>query len=245
MHTAAFRGKVLVDGDGAGRAVPELELVTFSIYQVPISPMAISDAEGNAAILFVRSASKAEDIARQISIAFRGNAGIALYPMRAPELRRSIVQGTLSLSHKVGQLLERAKSEGKDPAEELARELGAFVLGEGVVEEKTLETREGFDFGRVVIRTREGTLKVFFKNENIVATLNEHVVAMAPDLICWVSREGEALTNVDIEAGMEVKVIGFKADEKLRTQQALEAFRHLYSDVGFEGLTYKPIEELQ
>lgn len=55
LHTAAFRGKSIIDGDGAGRAIPELKLTTFDIYGVPILPMSITNWEGNGAILFVKN----------------------------------------------------------------------------------------------------------------------------------------------------------------------------------------------
>jgi len=243
MHTAAFRDRVLIDGDGAGRAIPELELTTFDIYGIPISPMAISDWQGNGAILFVKTAMDAERIARQITVAFQGNAGIALYPMKGKELKRVVIPGTISLAMKIGKILREVKERKLDVAQTLTKELEAFLLGIGEVEEKVIETKHGFDYGRVKLKVKEGDLIVYFKNENIVATLNEKVIAMAPDLICWVGLDGTPLTNADIEKGMKVAVIGLKAHERLRSEKALKAFSHLYKELGFD-IKYKPIEEL-
>ncbi len=244
LHTAAFRGKYLVDADGAGRAIPELELTTFEIYGVPISPMAISDWEGDGAILFTKDSLKAERIARQIVVAFEGCAGIALYPMSGAQLKNVVIPGTISLSQKVGSLLRKVREENLDVCEVLSKELGGYVLGVGKVTSKTLEMRGGFDFGVVEVELKGGgKLRVHFKNENIVAERDRKVIAVAPDLICWVTTSGEPLTNVDVDKGMEVAVIGLKAHERLRTEKALKAFKHLYSEVGF-NIEYKPIEEL-
>jgi len=244
IHTAAFRGRVLVDGDGAGRAIPELELTTFNIYGVPISPMSISDWEGNGAILFVKDAVAAEKISRHITIAFEGVAGIALYLMNGKVASEVVIPKSLTLSAKVGSVLRSCREEGLDPAEVLNRELDAYVLGMGKVVKKTMRTVGGFDIGVVEVREKGGqNLRVHLKNENIIAEKDGKVLAMAPDLVCWLSPDCTPLTNADVEEGMDVYVIGFKAHERLRTERALKAFEHLYLDVGFK-ISYSPIEEL-
>lgn len=243
LHTAAANNLPIINGDGAGRAIPELQLTTFDIYGIPISPMAISNWEGNGAILFVKDAHWAEKMSRQIVVAFQGNAGIALYPMKGKDLKRVVIPNTLTLSMKVGSLLKKAREENLDVAELLAKELDAYILGTGTVKEKILQTKGGFDFGKVTIETKEGQLNVYFKNENIIAELNGKSIAIAPDLICWTSMNGTPLTNVDIEKGMKVAVMGLKAHERLRTQKSLKAFEHLYKEVGFD-IKYRPLEEL-
>lgn len=77
----------------------------------------------------------------------------------------------------------------------------------------------------------------------MIAELNGKIVAMASDLICWVKLDGIPLTNVDIDKGMKVAAIGLKAHEKLRSREALRAFKHLYHEFGF-NVEFKPIEEL-
>ena len=41
----------VVDGDGMGRAFPELQMETFGVYGVPASPLAIADERGHTAIV--------------------------------------------------------------------------------------------------------------------------------------------------------------------------------------------------
>jgi hypothetical protein len=245
LHTAAFRGRRVVDGDGAGRAIPELELVTFDIYGVLISPMAISDAEGNGAILFVKDAFSAEKIARHITMAFEGVAGIALYLMDGRKLREATIPGTLTLSLSVGKILRESKERGVDPAKALHEKLDAYVLGAGKVTGKDIKTVKGFDVGFVEVKTEDNRiLRVYVKNENIAAEKDGKLLVLAPDLVCWLTKQGEPLTNADIDVGMDVYVLGFKAHGKLRTERALKAFEHLYSDVGLRGVRYIPIEKL-
>lgn len=244
VHTAAFKKRILVDGDGAGRAIPELELTTFDIYGVPISPMSISDWEGNGAIIFAKDAMTAEKISRHITVAFEGVAGIALYLMNGEVARDVIIPGTLTLSKRIGNILRTSKERGEDAIEMLRKELNAYILGSGKVVNKTMKTIGGFDIGLVEIAEERGSkLRVHLKNENIIAERDGKILTMAPDLICWLSHDYTPLTNADIEIGMSVWVIGFRAHEKLRTERALKAFEHLYADVGFK-VKYAPIEDL-
>jgi len=244
VHAAAFRNRILIDGDGAGRAIPELELTTFDIYGVPISPMSISDWEGNGAILFAKDAMTAEKISRHITVAFEGVAGIALYLMNGRTAREVIIPGTLTLSARIGSILRVYSKKEISPVDVLRKELGAYILGSGKVINKTMKTVGGFDIGLVEVAEDRGSrLRVHLKNENIIAEKDGKILAMAPDLICWLSHDNMPLTNTDIDVGMSVWVIGFKAHEKLRSEKALRAFEHLYVDVGFK-VKYVPIEEL-
>ena len=44
---AAATGLPLIDGDGMGRAFPELQMTTFGMYGVSATPMALGDDKGN------------------------------------------------------------------------------------------------------------------------------------------------------------------------------------------------------
>lgn len=244
LHTAAFRNVFLVDGDGAGRAIPELELTTFNIYGVPISPMSISDWEGNGAILFAKDAMTAEKIARSITVSFDGIAGITLYLMDGKTAKDVIIPGTIAVSQRIGNIIRVSKEKNIDPTKILYEELNAYLLGSGEVTNKTMKTIGGFDIGTIEVTEKNGKkIKVHLKNENILAEKEGKILAMAPDLICWLSHDYVPLTNADIDTGMKVWVFGFKAHEKLRTNEALKVFEHLYREVGYEA-RYMPIEKL-
>ena len=48
---AAASGLPLVDGDGMGRAYPELQMVTFTMHGVSATPMVLCDDKGNSLVL--------------------------------------------------------------------------------------------------------------------------------------------------------------------------------------------------
>jgi len=243
LHSGAFMDVPVVDGDGAGRAVPELQLTTFDIYGVKISPMCIAGASGEGGMLYLKTAESAEQIGRAITHVFGDNAGVVSYPMDGATLKRVVVPDTMSLCEKTGGIIQRLKPSGKDIAALLQKELGMVELGEGLVTGKVTNAKGGFDYGNVEVKGKRDTLKVLFKNENIIALRNGKIVAMIPDLVCWISDRGDPLTNADVQKGQGVIALGLGADKLVRTPKAIGAFKHLYAEQGRKE-PFRPIEKL-
>ena len=246
LHAAAEMGLPIVDADGAGRAIPELEMVLFNIYGVSISPLAIADAKGNSGILYPIDARMAERLARAITIEMGMSAGIACYLMNGEQMREASIPHTLTLSRDIGRIIQEMKEKNEvssNIAEEVARITGGYVLFNGEVVEITSETKQGFDVGKVIVSNGEDTFRVDVKNENMMAWKNDKLVAMAPDLICWMGDDGTPLTNADIKRGTEVFILGIPAHEKWRTPRATLVFKHVLEMLGYTG-NYVPIEKL-
>ena len=243
LHASAFMDIPVIDGDGAGRAVPELQLTTFEVYGVPISPMSVASADGEGGMVVAKTAESAERISRAMTQVFGNIAGIALYPMKGSTLKKFVIPDTYTLCEKAGGIITRLKPSGDEISERLQKELGMVELGKGLVTKKVTETRGGFDFGFVEVEGKKDSLKVLFKNENIIAMRNGRVIAMIPDLVCWLSKDGDSMTNADVEKGREVIALGLGAHKLMRTAKVIEAFRHLYVEQG-QRIQYKPIEKL-
>jgi DUF917 family protein len=56
--------------------------------------------------------------------------------------------------------------------------------------------------------------------------------------------DGRPLTNADIEEGLEVAVVGIKADDRWRTPEGLAVYTPVLKELGYTG-KYIPIEKLQ
>lgn len=239
IHNAAVKGISVIDGDGAGRAVPELEQTTYNLGGVPVYPICLADSKRNSAILNPTDPKMGEDMARAITTVFGMTAGITCYPMSGKQLKQTIVRGTLSLNERVGKALRDAKDSGEDIVEAVLKVIDGKLLAKGKVKEKTEEVRGGFDYGKVYVED----IVVDYKNENMMAWKNGEPITMVPDLICWLGIDGTPLTNADIEEGMEVAVIGKKADEKWRTPEGFGVFKHILESLGYKG-DYIPLEKL-
>jgi hypothetical protein len=238
MQTAGLKHKKLIDGDGAGRAIPELEQTTFSLHGIPSSPLFLADSKGNSAILYPKDASMAETMGRALTTVFEMTAGIALYYMDGKQLKDSIVPNTLSLNESIGKKLGKTKNID-DMIAEILKDLNGKLLTKGKVKKRTVEVRGAFDFGRVYIND----VIVDYKNENMIAWKDNKPVAMVPDSICWLRTDGTPLTNADLKEGMDIAVILKKAHPKFRGKKAFSTFKGVLGLLGYKG-EFVGIEEL-
>ena len=159
-------------------------------------------------------------------------------------MKKLVIPGGISLSLEIGRRIRRAVAEGKDPALAAAETMKGWVLFRGRVRRKEWESREGYMFGTTTIEGQNSdsghTLKVWFKNENHVTYLDEKAFVTSPDLIATLNtRDGEPCTNTALEEGMEVAVLGARADAKYRSREGLSLLSPRY--FGFD-IDYVPIE---
>jgi hypothetical protein len=246
---AAHRlGLALIDGDCAGRAIPELSQTTAALAGIPFTPGAIVDPWGDVLIMKeAAGAEVAERIGKMISIAaklpdMKAPCAHAGFLMRGREMKSIVVPGGVSRALAVGRAIRDAVGRGQDPAAAAALALGGWLLFRGRVVKKEWESRDGYMFGTTTVEGSGHTLRVWFKNENHVTWLDGRSWVLSPDLIMVLdAASGEPYTNTLLPEGANVGVIGARADDKLRTPRALLHLgpRHY----GFD-MEYTPIETL-
>ncbi|NIR17018.1 MAG: DUF917 domain-containing protein [Desulfobacterales bacterium] len=240
MHAAAAMGIPSIDGGGIERAIPQLEMTMFHVHNIPIAPVTLADSNGNSAVLYPKDPPMAEKMARGITVAFGMKAGIACHPMAGWQLKESAISGIHTRAERVGRAMREANQEGRDPVKAVVEATNGYEVARGKVKKKEVETKGGFDYGKVHV----GDVRVYYKNENMIAWKGKNPVVISPDLTCWMTTDGRPLTNADIEEGLEVAVIGIKADERWRTPKGLAVYRSVLKELGYDG-KYTPIEKLQ
>ena len=246
----------LLDGDGMGRAFPELQMETFSVYGVRGSPACVADEDGNTVLCETATDLDMEWLLRGVTIRMGGAAYLAHYPMSGADFRRTAVPRTLSLALSLGRAVGAARQGQKDPIEAVAGSFAGTAYGpvralfSGKVVDVERETRRGFALGRVEIARAgrggggDGRLRISFQNENLVAWDGDEVAATVPDLILVLDPEtGRAITTERLHYGQRVVVLSVGAPAIMRTPQALrvwgpEAF-------GYQGMAYRPWDETQ
>jgi len=239
LHAAAASGVPAIDGDGVGRAIPQLEMTMFCVHNLPLAPVTLADASGNSAVVYPIDPPMAEKMARGITVAFGMKAGLACHPMAGWQMKKAAIAGTYTLAEKVGRAMREAGEKRKDPVEAVVKATGGFEIARGKVAKKEVETRGGFDYGKVHI----ANIRVDYKNENMIAWRAGKPIAISPDLVCWMTTDGRPLTNADIKEGLDVAVIGIKAYERWRTPEGLAVFRPVLAELGYTE-KYTPIEKL-
>jgi DUF917 family protein len=241
MQVAIQKNIPVVDGDPVGRAVPQIDMTTFHLAGIHISPLGLANEDRITAVLRTESPYDMERVARAIASELGGVAAIACYAMQGADMKPYIIRDTTTLCEDIGSAIRRTRERGGDVAEALLERFDAYLLGRGTVAAIESGTRGGFDFGHVEVR---GTLPldVSFQNENMVAIRDGTVLATVPDLICAVDGEGTPMTNADIVEGMEITYLGMPAHPAFRTPEAFALFSKALDVLEFrEG--FVPIEE--
>jgi DUF917 family protein len=248
LVTGARLGIPVVDGDYAGRAVPEEMQATTYLHGKNTWPVANVDKWGNVAIVkYAVSSHMFERIGKMLAVAAYGGTTMAGTPLPAREMKEVLVHGTLTKCLAIGQAMRRARIKGDDPIDAALKVTGGWRLFEGVVTGKEWEDRGGYMFGTTHVKgtgAYEGrTFDVWFKNENHVSWMNGEPWICSPDLVSLLRKDsGEGTTNSHIKEGDEVVAVGMKGLEAFRTEFGLnKAAGPRY--FGFD-IDYRPIEEL-
>jgi DUF917 family protein len=247
MVVGALTGLPVIDGDGMGRAFPELQMDTFSIYGVPAAPGAIADPRGHVAIFDgFADATVLERYARSVTIGMGGSAGYAFPVMSGAELKRTVVGGTITLAIKVGEAVLSARGGHRDPVDAVLGVTGGRRLFAGKISDVERRLVAGFARGVLKLDGTGGdggrTLTIDFQNENLIArTDRDEILAVVPDLICLVDADtAEPITTELLRYGLRVVVLGIPAPEALKTPEALAVIGP--AAFGYEDVPYLPME---
>ena len=251
LAVAARRGLPIVDADGMGRAFPEVQMVTFNVYGVPVSPAVIANEHLEYCVVYAHNAKSAEDKLRAIAIEMGLGAGLSCYPMSGRQAKDTAVGKTLSLALGAGRAIAEGRRTG-DPVDSLFAYLRTtpyynqcHVLFDGKIVDLLREVKGGWNVGTCVLEALDGggrRMEIIFRNENLIAKLDGQTKAIVPDLISILDREsGEPITTEGVRYGQRVKVVGVSAAPIMRTPEALAVFGPRI--FGFDE-DFTPIEDL-
>jgi DUF917 family protein len=224
---AAQLGLPLLDGDFMGRAFPELQMVTATLFGIPATPMSITDDKGNAGIFNTVSNLWAEKLARVVTVEMGASSIISLYPMRGHQAKQAAVGNTLSLCIRLGRAVREARAAHADPVKAVADALGGRLLHLGKAVDVVRRTTAGFARGEAKLAGLEAnagtTLTVNFQNEHIIATRDGVVLATAPDLlICLDMDTGEPITTEAMRFGHRIALIAAPCDSRWQTPEGID-----------------------
>jgi DUF917 family protein len=241
-------GLSTIDGDYAGRAVPEGAQTIPVLVGKPMTPLSGVDIWGN--VCFVKEAAgpvMAERIGKMLSVAaFDENCLMTGYLMKGKEMKEVIVPGTMTKCLNLGKTIREARQNGQDPVQAIIDFSQGWLLFQGEVIKKDWENRDGYMFGTNYlqgIRDFEGhEMSVWYQNENHIVKKNGKPFVSSPDAVALVGiGNGEPITNTDITVGDRVAVVGMKGVEAFRTPDGLKLLGPEH--FGFD-IEYIPIEKV-
>jgi uncharacterized protein len=225
---AAQAGLPAIDGDGMGRAFPELQMDTFMIAGIPPTPAAISSYHGHETVFErIDDPATVERYARAVTIQMGGSAGLAMPVMTGAQVKAAAIPKTMSLAIAIGDAVLSARAGRGDPVAAALAVAGGQQLFSGKIVDVQRRTERGFARG---ILTLHGSgvdsgrvITIDFQNENLIARTEDGTqLAVVPDLICLVDEDtAEPLTTEILRYGLRAVVLGIPAPLQLTTDVAL------------------------
>lgn len=232
----------VVDGDGMGRAFPELQMVTYFLDNINASPVALADEKDNSLILNAVDGLWTEKIARNVTMTMGGSVLNALYPMSGKQAKDSSVIGSLTFEENLGDIILNSKN----PIDDLLKYTNGYILFEGKVKDVIRSTDGKFVSGKAAFeglnQYSDSECVLEFQNENLISYINGEPNCMTPDLITVLDLEtGNPITTESLSFGMRVAILGMPCDPKWRTEKGIETVGPRY--FGYD-LEYQTIESL-
>lgn len=257
--TAAELGLPVVDADGMGRAFPELQMMTPTIFGHQASPAALADERGNVVIYDAVDNHWLERLARVHCIEFGSTAYVASYPLTAAQARQAMIPGTISLCLRIGRAIREARASQRDPVDAVLAETGGFRLFLGKVVDVSRRTTAGFARGEALFEGLDEDqgrrFVVRFQNEHLVAAelgvgethlpgapAGERVLCSVPDLITLLDAEnGSPITTEALRYGFRIQAVAIPCDWRWRLPEGLRLAGPRAFGYDFE---YVPVENL-
>jgi len=229
---AAASGLPIVNGDGMGRAFPELQMTSYALGGVSPSPFALADEHLNSIVCDAENAKKGEAFARSAAVEMGLYAFLTAYAMTGAQARDVVIRDTLTLAHKLGTTIENAKSS-KSPVAALIEGIATEVAGtavvhliDGKITDLWRTTEKGFAIGWCdLVSLSDSSLqaRIEFQNEYLAFTVGGIPKVLTPDLICLVDSEtAEPVPTPDVRYGQRVTAIGLSCHDVFRSEAALE-----------------------
>jgi DUF917 family protein len=243
LGLAADIGIPFINGDLAGRAIPESTQSLVSIFSIPVRPLVFCDSGGNISIIKeAKNWAMVERIGKMISVAGGGLTATVGKLIQGKELKSIAIEGTMDHCFRVGEKILGLK--GTLNPTDFAQSLGGWWLFEGEIYEKKWENKDGYMYGDVIIagtgKDSGHEMKIWFKNENHLSWRDGSVFVTSPDLIILAREKTlEPLTNDQIEKGDRVWMFGVPCNNRYRIPRAIEVLGP--NHFGFE-YPYVPIE---
>ena len=245
MLTAAQAGIPVVDGDGMGRAFPEMQMCTWSIYGHTSTPSAMADEKGS--IVVIRDTPSeiwVERLARANVVAMGAAAGIAMAPMRGDFVRRAAIPDTVTQALALGRAVLDAQATNADPVGTVIDQEAGRLLMTAKIVDLERHLKGGFAVGHVSLEgfgDHKGQAgRIDLQNEFLVFRRNGAVEVCVPDLIVVLEADtGLPITTEMLRYGQRIAVLALPCHDLLRTPEALAVVGP--AAFGYPDITFRPM----
>lgn len=244
MAAAYKMGLPVLDGDLAGRAIPEMTQGLCAILGIDCLPAVYFDSWGNSSITtnsFGYTAT--ERIGKFMSQASYGEMAEAAYPLTGAQVKQVLVPGTLSRALKVGRAINGVSAKGEESLAVVADSAAGHLMGKGILHSVSTRDSGGYFWGTYHVKG-DGAFagneyKIWFKNENHVLWVNGEPRVTSPDLISLVNYETRVpILNSHLQEGEPVGIIVSPSDDRYKMPEGIAVLGPRAFGFDFDYLPY-------
>lgn len=226
LYAAWKCGLPILDTDGNGRAVPELNTGLLPIHGIPTSPVILASETGDTIVARTEDpmdCAACEKIARYMCQAFDQGIGFAAWMMNKEQHLQASALGQMTLAIEVGNILLNTSSE------EAVKSLQHFfhqkqipfrpIVEIGTITDIQITSAGGFDTGVTTIRSDNGEIfKVIFQNENLYVKTDSKTLVTVPSIISTLDLSDKQMaipvSNSETYVGQRIALTETKANER-------------------------------
>ena len=206
----------VVDADTLGRAFPELQMSSCTLFNIAPSPCFLADSLGNVCTLHEATSKEVENKGRVICAQMGSSAAVSLCIMTAKEAKVALLRGTVTLAKEVGRLAKEKNRKALQDRHDLK------IITSGCVIDVQSRNDRGFLEGKIVIQCPSGLVEVLFQNEYLLAKGNQSTFAVTPDIICLFEKERFIPLCVEnVRYGYEVELAVLPSPKLWKTKEGL------------------------
>lgn len=208
-------GLPYLDADLMGRALPRLDQFTWAVANVPMTPMALCQANGQVLLVEDGSPDELERTVRTIVSILGGWATAALCPTEVSVAAAAANLGGVARALTLGSAHSRLPA--KPTQTQVGEALGGRVLGAGRIRDVDRQSHpSGFGRGGITLvdETQGTVLRVESENELLLAMADGEVVATCPDILCLLQARTALPLSVDrVQVGDDVMLLTLPGPE--------------------------------
>ena len=251
-----------VDGDGAGRSVPEMSMCTYALKGFsPKETLVVSEEDTKYPVHPANAVDLEKQVRKIVSEKLQDAGTVATWSISGKQFqsRDAFVPGSLKLAHDIGKAMA-----GDQPLQGVESIVAKYysdhriIMRNAKVVAATNKVEDGFDVGTISVQDEHSGLQatLYFVNESLLALLSVDDVPlgfiMGPDMICSMGIDGSPMTNSEIYSEyakgetVHISLMWVKAVEAIRTPLMFFRYWQLLNDKfgSTEMHGYRFIEEV-
>lgn len=241
---SAFFNIPVLNADGAGRAVPLIQLTSYTGFEVPISPVVITNDKYETIVIDSKEPEHVEDILRKLSewTGFNNSGSIALYLSEFKNIKNSCIKNTITNSKYIGSYFRSIRENDFDlykKSFQILEDLNFYYFGSGTVIDIKNSLVGSLDTGLVKIKIENQSeyFTIYTQNENLILFSSSKLepLIVAPDSICYLREDFLPITNSEIKIGNKIHIVGVQSNPKLRSNYTINCFQKLLETIGYAG----------